>query len=261
MKTNQFIAVAGPSGSGKTKWISQRLQESRHSCFYLAPGVSEPSVDLMHIGYSFPEVQVIADHEIPSLINQWRQEGLSSATVYLELGFHLVLDHPMLSVLPWHRVAILPSQPPESEWHTWADEMIPGNETPRPTAVDHPNVWLTSLKGQVFDPPSLNETLMELTKGAYGDIQRVKGIFELPDGRAFYVDFVHGMSDIGYLELKVPRWIKGRPDRPSGIEVVGWNLQSDAIAQTFRDSYLADDLLRYYQQQYQATLEEESLPV
>ena len=195
------------------------------------------------------------------MINQWRQEGLSNATVYLELGFHLVLDHPMLSVLPWHRVAVLPSQLPESEWHAWADEMIPGNETPRPTVEDHPNVWLTPLKGQVFDPPSLNEALMELTKGAYGDIQRVKGIFELPDGRAFYVDFVDGMSDIGYVELKVPRWIKGRPNRPSGIEVVGWNLQSDAIAQTFRDSYLADDLLRYYQQQYQATLEEESLPV
>lgn len=261
MKTHQFIAVAGPSGSGKTNWISQHLQESRHSYFYLAPGVNEPSVDLMRIGYCFPEVQVIPDPEIPSLINQWQQEGLANTTVYLELGFHLVLDHPMLSVLPWHRVAILPPQFPESEWHTWSDEIIPGNDTPLPTEAEHPNIWLTSLQGQVFDTPSLNEALMELTKGAYGEIQRVKGIFELPDGRAFYVDFVNGMSDIGYIELKLPRWIKGRPNRPSGIEVVGWNLQPEAIAQTLRDSYLADDLLRYYQHQYPVTLEEERLPV
>ena len=65
MKTNQFIAVAGPSGSGKTNWITQRLQDSSHTCFYLAPGVNEPSVDLMRIGYSFPEVQVILTMKSP----------------------------------------------------------------------------------------------------------------------------------------------------------------------------------------------------
>ena len=261
MTTHPFIAIAGPSGVGKTNWISQHLQSSRQSCFYLAPGVNEPSVDLMRIGYGFPDVQVIPDRDIPTWINLWRAEGLSNSTVYLELGFHLVLDHPMLSVLPWHRVAMMPQSIADSEWHSWADEVIPGHDTSWMTEDASPNIWLTSLKGQVFDPPSLNEALMEMTKGAYGDIQRVKGIFELPDGRAFYVDFVKGMSDIGYSELKLPRWMKGRPDRPSGIEVVGWKLQSDAIAQTLRDSYLADDLLRYYQQQYQATVEEESLPV
>lgn len=259
MKTNQFIAVAGPSGSGKTNWISQRLQKSRHSCYYLAPGVNQRSVDLMRIGYSFPQVKVIPDIEIPSWINRLRHEGLSDTTVYLELGFHLVLDHPMLSVLPWHRVAVLPPQLSDSEWHTWADVTCLGNDTFRMTQAELPNIWLTPLIGQVFDPPSLNEDLMELMEGAYGEIHRVKGIFELPDGKGFYVDFVQGMSDMGYVELKIPRWLNGRPNRPSGIEVVGWNLNSDAIAQNLKDSYLSDELVNYYQQQYQSNREEESL--
>ena len=190
MKTNQFIAVAGPSGSGKTNWISQQIQESSESCFYLAPGVSEPSIDLMRIGYSFPKAQVILDREIPVWINRWREEGLSDATVFLEIGFHLVLDHPMLSVLPWHRVAILPPALTQSEWHGWANETISGNDISIKPEAEQPNIWLTSLKGQVFDPPSLNEIIMELVQGAYGEIHRLKGIFELPDGKGFYVDFV-----------------------------------------------------------------------
>ena len=261
MTTNQFIAVAGPSGSGKTNWISQAIQASNQPCFYLAPGVNEHSIDLMRMGYSFPDLQIVSDTDIPAYINLWRQEGLANATVYLEIGFHLVLDHPMLSVLPWHQVAVVPPQLSDSEWHRWADEIITGNDTALITEAQTPNLWLTSLKGQVFDPPSVNEILMELVAGAYGEIHRVKGIFELPDGKGFYIDFVQGMSDMGYVELKIPRWLKGRPDRPSGIEVVGWNLQSAAIAQTLKDSYLTDDLLNYYQQQYQATLEEEGLPI
>ena len=259
MKTNQFIAVAGPSGSGKTNWISQQIQDLSNSSFYLAPGINEHSLDLMRIGYSFPEVQVIPTQEIPKWINHWREAGLSDATVYLELGFHLVLDHPMLSVLPWHRVAVLPPKLSNSEWHDWSNENVTGNDIVIKSEAGEPNIWLTSLRGQVFDPPSLNEIIMEIIQGAYGGVHRLKGVFELPDGKGFYVDFVQGMADVGYVELKIPRWLKGRPDRPSGIEVVGWNLQTSAIAQALKDSYLSDDILLYYQQQYQAVLQEESL--
>ncbi len=260
MTTSKFIAVAGPSGSGKTTWISQFLQDPSQPCFYLAPGSSQTSVDLICIGYRFPRVQVIAEHEIQSFLETWIKGNLPNAVIYLELGFHLILDHPILSVLPWHRVAVLPPKLQRSEWHAWADEIIPGQDTPFPEVADLPSLWLTPLNGQVFDPPSLNEALTELTEGAYGKVHRAKGIFELPDGRAFYVDFSSKLSGIEYRELKLPRWLDGRPDRPSGIEVVGWDLRPEAIAQTLRDSYLADDHLRYAQQQYKATIEE-NIPV
>jgi hypothetical protein len=261
MPNSKFIAVAGPSGSGKTEWISQYLKESNPSSFYLAPGINQPSIDLMRIGYSFPWVQVIPDSQIPAFFAALTEEALPDSTLYLELGFHLVLDHPILSALPWHRVAVIPPQIQDSDWHSWANEIVQGNDTPPESLADNPNLWLTALNGQVFDPSSLNEALKELREGAYGQIHRFKGIFELPDGRSFYVDFLNEFSGIKYADLNLPRWIEGRPDRPSGLEVVGWNLQTEAIAQTLRDSCLADDLLRHYQQQYKANLVEGSLTV
>jgi hypothetical protein len=258
-----LIAVAGPSGSGKTTWISQFLQDSNRPCFYLAPGASKTSVDLARIGYRFPWVQVIADHQTQSFFEAWIEGTLPNSTVYLELGFHLGLDSPFLSALPWHRVAVLPpdlATQGATEWHDWADEIVPGNDALALKEATLPNLWLTSLSGQVFDPPSLDEALIELTEGAYGKIHRAKGIFELPDGRAFYVDFVNGLPGIEYTELNLPPWLDGRPDRPSGIEVVGWDLQQGAIAQTLLDSCLSDDLLHQYQQQYKATLAEETIP-
>ena len=86
---------------------------------------------------------------------------------------------------------------------------------------------------------------------------RLKGIFELPDGRAFYIDFVKGLPGIEYTELKLPRWLQGRPNRFSGLEVVGHNLEQQTIAQTLLASCLADDVLSQYQRQYQQLQSEE----
>ncbi|MEM9809128.1 MAG: GTP-binding protein, partial [Cyanobacteria bacterium P01_D01_bin.56] len=108
----------------------------------------------------------------------------------------------------------------------------------------------------------LDEVLIELTGGAYGQVMRLKGIFELPDGQAFYVDFVEGLPGIEYTELKLPRWLQGRPDRFSGLEIVGRNLEQKTIAQTLLTCCLADDVLTQYQRQYQQLqAEEEAIAV
>ncbi len=44
----------------------------------------------------------------------------------------------------------------------------------------------------------------ELTQGAYGTVQRAKGIFDVTDGRSLYFDFVAGLSKTTYLELNLP---------------------------------------------------------
>ncbi|MGF1604033.1 MAG: GTP-binding protein [Thermosynechococcaceae cyanobacterium] len=246
MSTPAFVAVSGPSGCGKTTWIKQFLTDETAPLFYLYPGLGNVSVDLMRIGYTFPWVQVIPESQLQQVLTTLPDE----AVVYLELGFHLNLDSPFLSALPCRQVAVLPPHLQDSEWHQWADEICLGNDIAIPDAAKPPELWHTPLQGQVFDPPSLEVVLTELTGGAYGKVHRLKGIFEMPDGQALGIDFVAGLEGIEYTELNIPRWLEGRPNRYSGIEVIGDNLEQEIIAQTLLDGSLADETLFYYQQQY-----------
>lgn len=250
----KLIAIAGPPGSGKTTWISQLLSDRQRPLFYCCPGMGTDSVDRGRIGYCFPWVQLLPEERIPEVFADLPDQAL----VYLELGFYLDLTAPFLASLPGRRVAVVPSGLQTSEWHDWADETIVGNDIAVSAADNLPELWRSPLTGQVFDAPSLDEILLELTEGAYGRVQRVKGIFELPDGRAFYVDFVEGLSGIEYRELNIPRWLEGRPDRFSGIEVVGWNLEKKTIAETLLAGCLSDGAIAQYQEQYKAIIASET---
>ena len=254
MPSFDLTLVAGPPGAGKTTWISQFLQDSSCPLFYLCPGGQE-SVDLARIGYRFPWVSLVSDDRAATVL----ADLPGQSQVFIELGFHLDLESPFLAALPGRRIAIAPPGLERSEWHDWADEVIPSNHSQALDSGKLSTVWKSPLTGQVFDPPSLDEVLIELTGGAYGQVMRLKGIFELPDGQAFYVDFVEGLPGIEYTELKLPRWLEGRPNRFSGVEIVGHNLEQKTIAQTFLASCLADDVLWQYQRRYQQLqLEEEA---
>ena len=243
-----LIAISGPSGSGKTTWISQFLKDQSTPQFYICPGLGEISVDLARIGYRFPWVQVVAEAQLKAVLANLPEQ----ATVYFEWGFHLDLESPFLAGLGCERVAVLPPDLAESDWHTWADRIVVGNAVAAPANGRLPEIWCTPLTGQVFDPPSLDALLIELTGGAYGQVCRMKGIFEMPNGRAFHVDFVEGLPGMEYTELNIPPWLEGRPSRFSGIEVVGWGLEREAIAQTLLDGCLSDAALTQYHQHYQA---------
>ena len=260
MTAPSLITVAGPCGSGKTTWIRQHFDDQTRPLFYLYPGLDNISVNLAEIGYRFPWVQVIPEQHIQAVLSNLPD----GAVVYVELGFHMDLSSVSFGSLPCHRVAVLPPslQAPslqDSEWHAWADEVVPGCATTELDVANHPELWCTPLTGRVFDPPSLDDILIELTEGAYGQVHRVKGIFEVPDGRAFYVDFVEGLSGIEYTDLTLlPRWLDGRPERFSGIEVVGCHLDQEVIAQTLLDGCLSDEAIAQYHAQYKAYLEEDA---
>ena len=156
-------------------------------------------------------------------------------------------------------MAILPPSLKDSRWHKWAKEIVPGNEVATLESAKKPDLWTMSLTGQVFDAPSLDDIAIELTGGAYGKVHRMKGMFELPDGRSFHIDFVKGLLGLEYAELNLPRWLEGRPQRFSGIEVVGWNLEVETIAQTLFDGCLSDEAIAHYQHQYKSLVPQAAL--
>ncbi len=242
--------VAGPPGSGKTTWITRLLAASEQPLFYCCPAAGTEAVDRLRVGYRFPAVSVIDDTEAASILMNLPDH----AQVYVELGFHLDLATLPFNALPCRKVAIVPPElaqlTQQSEWHDWADELVSGNKIQISNLERLPKIWRTPLTGQVFDPPSLDALLTEITGGAYGQVIRLKGIFEMPDGQAFYIDFVQGLPGIEYAELKLPRSLKGRPKRLSGLEVVGYDLQQKTMAETLRVSWLSDELLSQYQRQY-----------
>ena len=248
-----LIEVAGPAGSGKTTWIRQFLQDQHRPLFYCSPGSGGGSVDEAFIAYRFPWVHIVPESQELEILTTLPDQAL----VYLELSFHLDLTSSLLASFPCRRVAVLPSGLQTSDWHDWTDEVIVGNESTVTTPETLPELWRSPLTGRIFDPPSLDETLEEVTGGAYGQVQRLKGIFELPDGRAFHIDFVAGLPGIEYTELAIPRWLEGRPTRFSGIEVVGQGLNQQSIVQALLDGCLSDSVVAQYQEQYKVLLADE----
>lgn len=250
MSSPSLIAVAGPSGSGKTTWISQYLRQPTTPTYYLCPGLGNASVDLASIDYRFPWIQTIPDTEAQTILSRLSEETV----VYVELGFYLDLASPVLTSFPCHRVAVVPPETESSQWQNFADEIITGNSVQSSRYGNSPQIWCRPLTGQVFDPPSLETIWMEIIGGAYGQVQRAKGLFELPDGTLIQMDFVDALPGSEYRELNVPRWLEGRPNRFSGIEVVGWNLEESAIKQILLESCLSDQALNQYQSYYRETI-------
>ena len=54
--------------------------------------------------------------------------------------------------------------------------------------------------------------------------------------------------------LNLPRWLNGKPDRFSGFEIVGSNLDKAEIFQTVRDCCVPEDAVNYYQEQVKESL-------
>jgi Cobalamin synthesis protein cobW C-terminal domain len=228
---------------------------------YLNLGAGNTPVDSTYLAAEIPGLTVLPVEQLTDFL----AHPLTGSSVYVELGFHidltsLILPDPMADC---RRVAVLPPGTRHTEWHGWADLVVTGIETG--TALSQPHLWRSVLSGQVLDLASLNTFWYELTHGAYGTVQRAKGIFDVADGRplrylqssAVYFDFVAGLAETTYLELNLSRWLNGRPDRFSGIEVVGEALDQEAIAQTLKDCCLEEQAIAYYQQQIKDSLEQE----
>lgn len=232
------ILVAGASGVGKTTWIQQQSLNS--SIAYCSLGSDGIAIDATYLATEMKSINVLFDlMELPSL----------RVPVYLEVSAQLDLESLTIPLEHFQKIAIVAPNARATEWHRWADQIVVGIQ-----GATGSQVWQSNLSGQVLDPASLDTFWEELTEGAYGAIERAKGIFEVVDGRAFHFNYVQG-NETNYTELNVARSLNGRPDRFSGIEVVGEAFDQIAIKQTLQDCCLADDVLTYYQHQIQQSLE------
>ncbi|MBP5973488.1 GTP-binding protein [Brasilonema sp. CT11] len=265
MTIPKITVVAGSAGAGKTTWITQQIACSGATTshiLYFSPGVGNVPIDQTRLNSEYPAVKVFKDGEEVEFLRHLP----SADAVYIELGFYLELNAvaPILDNLSYRaisrrldalRIAILPPHLQDSEYHAWADEIILGSSTN--SSITTTQLWRVPTTGQVIDEDSLNEFWYEMTHGAYGQVSRAKGIFDVGDGRSLYADFVAGVPSTDFLELDLPRHLESRPQRFSGIEVSGQNLDEVAIGQTLEDCCLSDAAIWQYQQQVKQVLLEE----
>ncbi|ELS04541.1 hypothetical protein Xen7305DRAFT_00042750 [Xenococcus sp. PCC 7305] len=241
-----IIAVVSPPGAGKTHWISQQISQINKPIGYFSPQTDSLPIDATYLQSEYPQLKLYQTGE---------EAKLNKTTItYLEIPWYLDLAgiEPMLQTLNPHRVAIIPKETENKELETWADEIIPGNNIIKPTETIQ--IQRGVLTGEILDFDSLATFWLELTQGAYGEVVRAKGIFDLVDGQIYYGDFTPGNSELEFKPLNLPRWLNGKPDRKSGFEIVGSNLDKAEIVQTIRDCCVPESEILYYQQQVKESL-------
>ncbi len=240
-----IIAVASPTGAGKTNWIRQQIDQIKQPVGYFSPQTDSLPIDAIYLQSEYPQLKIYPTVE---------KVELNNAITYVEIPWYLDLAglEPLLQALNCHRVAIIPDDINSKELTTWADEIIPGNNITKPTNTLQ--VHRGVLTGEILDFDSLATFWLELTQGAYGEVVRAKGVFDLVDGLIYYGDFRSGKSALEFKPLNLPRWLDGKPERKSGFEIVGSNLDKAEIAQTVRDCCVLESAINYYQQQVKESL-------
>jgi hypothetical protein len=254
-----ITVVAGPGGTGKTTWICQKIQDlmsggenQGESILYFSPGTGTVPIDKTRMGADLPLVKVFAEGEEADFVDY----VATAKVIYIELGFHLELSaiNQIVGDFPYQAIAVLPPNLEESEWHSWAREIVTGGDIIINPTNPTLSLWRAAATGQVVEEDSLQEFWYELTEGAYGKVSRAKAIFDIADGRSVYLDFVAGIEKEDFIELDLPHCLQGRPERFSGIEVYGENLDKTTIGQTLRDCCLSDSALAASQQQVKEML-------
>ncbi|NJM57345.1 MAG: hypothetical protein HC857_07825 [Synechococcales cyanobacterium RU_4_20] len=275
----KLIAIAGAPGSGKTSWIAQAIESSEEfsqkPALYWPMGGAGVPLDALFLASQCGErLEIISEAE-PALVTAALEQGRS---VYVEVDNSVDLTQLQFPAgMPLERIGLQLQGWRSQVLEDWSDRLVPSPmispslatsslATPSPTTLPSPpsptpfaqaqQICAVTLTGQVFDPPSLDVFWQELVGGAYGSVQRAKGIFCLADGSIFYFSFVTGLEST-YTRLQVEPCFVGRPQYPSGLESVGHELNGDAILATLQACLLSDELLQQHQEQMKAIAQDD----
>ncbi len=250
-----ITAVLGGFGVGKTHWIKEQIQQKNEDIFYFSPQTQTFPVDGAFLQSFYPDLSIVGVKSASELMDLG-----NSYAVFLEIPEYLDLDNinPLISALECHCVAIVGKEENQGKWSDFADEIIINQNVKYGYSLDVlPDLQIhrASLMGEVLDYASLETFWQELTLGAYGEILRGKGIFNILDGQCVYGEYLKDSFKYDFQPLDLPLSLEGRPTYFSGLEVVGNNLDKQGIADTLGDFCLADEAVSFYQQQVKQVLE------
>ena len=256
----QVCLVSGPPGCGKTTWVLETLKQHQGACAFLRlegdrlegleQGV-DGGIDLAWLKDQIPELIALNPSPAGKALHPEAPLTLIEVQQFRAPETH-GLDDFAASIR--ERLDALNLQP-DQILHFGRDSVLPTHDTLEFTKLE---AWHVNLQGKVWDPNSLSSFWFELVNGAYGDVYRAKGLMNLPDGRAFFCNWMVSQQESQFLPLNSVAPASGRPKRPSALVVQGKALDPGGIQSTIDDCLLSDDVLAMQQQQRQDQLPESS---
>ena len=256
----QVYLVSGPPGCGKTTWVLETLKQHQGPCAFLR--LEGDRLEGLEQGVDGGIDPAWLKDQIPELISL--QPSASGEELRHDDQLTMIevqqfrtpeaqgLDGYADSIR--ERLNALNLQP-DQILHFGRDSVLPTHDTLEFTKLE---AWHVSLERSVWDPNSLSSFWFELVNGAYGDVYRAKGLMNLPDGRAFFCNWMVSQQESQFLPLNSVAPASERPDRPSALVVQGKALDPGGIQSTIDDCLLNDDVFAMQQHQRQDQLPESS---
>ena len=246
---SQTWLISGPPGCGKTSWILTTIRSHPGPCGYLRlSGLSEDGleqghnagIDLAWLRDQRPQLQDLSQSDQQCADRADDQLNLIELQQYrppTDPGVDGI--DPRIS----NQLKALQLEP-DRVLHFGREPELPEQDT---LEFNRLEAWNLSLHNSVWDPNSLSSFWFELVNGAYGDVYRAKALMNLPDGRAFFCNWIVSQQGSQFLPLERVEPPTGRPDRTSELVVQGKALDSNGIQSTINDCLLSDAVLDMHQ--------------
>ena len=247
----QVCLVSGPPGCGKTTWVLETLKQHQGACAFLRlegdrlegleQGV-DGGIDLAWLKDQIPELIALKPSPAGEALHPEAPLTLIEVQQFRAPETH-GLDGFSASIR--ERLDVLNLQP-DQILHFGRDSVLPTHDTLEFSKLE---AWHVSLERSVWDPNSLSSFWFELVNGAYGDVYRAKGLMNLPDGRAFFCNWMVSQQESQFLPLNSVAPASGRPERPLPWSSRAKALDPGGIQSTIDDCLLSDDVLAMQQHQ------------